>query len=118
MYVSVVAGAGAAVVLGLDGEAGVDFGAGAETVRSLVLDGSIAAIWFGTATGLSAKPAPAALVGLEIVAVEGAEISAVFVFVSNLGATDVGFERAGWVADGAVVVLVSSSQSITSSATA
>lgn len=58
----------------------------------------------------------AALVGLVIV--EGAEVSAGFVFVSGLGATDVGFEGAVGVAGGATALLASSSQSITSSGTA
>lgn len=97
-------GAGFGVGLSLDEEAGVEIGAGAEMVKSLVLDGSMAAIWFGTAMGVGAAPAPAALTG--------AEGSVGFGLVAFTCA-GIGFEGTGSV----IGEVVSSSQSITSSVT-
>lgn len=116
-------GAGAAVVLSLDGDVGAGFGAGADTVRSWVLDGSMAAIWFGTATGVGTTPTPAVFVGL-VAVVEGTEISVDLAFVAFpgmvafTGEVDVALVGGTLVTGVAGLPLVSSSQSISSSGTA
>ena len=93
------AGSGVTVVEGSASALEEVAGSGGMTVRSLVLDGSVATFWFGTAVGLATRPIPP---DASAYAPEAEEAAG-----GSLGLL---------VAEGGASVMASSSQSISSSA--